>query len=183
MPVHVQEMENIHAWGIDPSTQCTGLTVLRPGEQSSFSTTSSPKRSKMPWFLRGAAMVQALVMWLACITPRRYTGHLVVGLEMPGVYAGQGDTAVRLGDIRGLFMGMIFYEYGEWLGAESLHLYPAIRPSSIKKALTGDGRASKQMVLSAVRANYNEDIVSFDEADSIGVALLALEQFRKERSG
>lgn len=125
-------------------------------------------------------MMQVLRTYLTCITPRDYEGHLLVGLEMPGVYAKQGDTSVRLGDIRGLFIGMLACEYAEQLG-ERLHFFPLVRPASIKLMLAGDGRASKSMVLSAVAEDYNQDIISSDEADSIGVALLALELFRRFR--
>ena len=168
-----------HVWGIDPGTNYTGLTILRPGEGNSFSTVLTGKTAQgLPWYWRGVAMMQILRTYLTCITPRDYSGHLVVGMEMPGVYAKQGDTSVKLGDVRGMFMGMLACEYYEQLG-DRLHFYPFIRPASIKLVLAGDGRASKDMVLQAVRADYNEDITSHDEADSIGVALLALGQFRK----
>jgi len=173
-----------HVWGIDPGTNYAGLTVLRPGEDKCFSTVLHVSKNARtePWYWRGVAMMQILRTYLTCITPRDYHGHLVVGMEMPGVYAKQGDTSVRLGDIRGMFMGMLACEYWEQMG-DRLHFYPSIRPASIKLILAGDGRASKQMVLNTVCTDYNEDITSFDEADSIGVALLALEQFRKEQCG
>lgn len=181
MPEHVQQMENVHVWGIDPGTRRSGLAVLRPGEGHSFSTTlGATSRDGPPWYMRGAKMTQVLRTYLTCITPRDYGGHLVVGLELPGVYRNTGITPVQLGDIRGLFMGMLVCEYMEQLG-DRLHLYPSIRPTSIKLMLAGDGGASKAQVLQAVYEDYSKDIVSFDEADSIGVALLALEQFRKDQ--
>lgn len=180
MPEHVEQMYGVHVWGIDPGTKRTGLTVLRPGEGGSFSTTLRAASDDPPWYLRGAAMVLALRTYLTCITSRSYDGYLVVGLEMPGVYKNTGITPVQLGDIRGLFMGMLVCEYELQLG-NRLRIYPSIRPTSIKLVLAGDGRAAKDMVLHAVVEDYSEDIISFDEADSIGVALLALEAFRKEQ--
>jgi Holliday junction resolvasome RuvABC endonuclease subunit len=179
VPKHVQEMKDVHVWGLDPGTKRTGLTVLRSGTNNSFSTILKATSDKPPWYFRGAAMVQALRTYLGLITPGHYDGHLVVGMEMPGVYGNQGDTPVRLGDVRGLFMGMLVCEYAREFG-DRLHVYPSIRPSSIKVLLAGDGRASKEMVLHDVQEDYSGEITSFDEADSIGVALLALEAFRKE---
>jgi len=180
MPEHVKEMEGIHVWGLDPGTRYTGLTVLRPGWGCSFSTVLRATSLKQPWYFRGAAMVQALRTYLTTITPRDYDGHLVVGMEMPAVYASQGDTSVRLGDIRGLFMGMLVCEYTAQMEGR-IHVYPSIRPASIKALLAGDGKASKEMVRHDVQKDYSEDITSFDEADSIGVALLALGTFRREQ--
>ena len=179
VPKHIEQLEGVHVWGIDPGTNYAGLTVFRPSTGNNFSTALTGKTAQdLPWYWRGVAMMQTLRTYLTCITPRNYSGHLVVGMEMPGVYAKQGDTSVKLGDVRGMFMGMLACEYYEQLG-DRLHFYPFIRPASIKLILAGDGRASKGMVLQAVRADYNEDITSHDEADSIGVALLALGQFRK----
>ena len=57
----------------------------------------------------------------------------------------------------------LFYEYKQ--------IYYA--PTSIKKKLTGNGKAKKKQVLDAVKELYKDiDIKNYDEADAIGIALM-----------
>jgi len=99
---------------------------------------------------------------------------------MPGVYGQRGDVSVKLGDARGLFMGMIACHYADKLGSR-LHIYADIRPTQVKKALTGSGRASKAQMLAEAQ-KWNPTIALPDEADSIGVALVALARYREEQA-
>ena len=180
VPSHVELEPNLHVWGYDPGTIYTGLTVLRHGRGNSFSTSIHAHNLDDSWVERGISMMLALQTYLGCITLPRGGSHLIVGLEMPSVYGGHGNVAVKLGDIRGMIVGLMVsnYMYMREMG-DRLHFYPNIQPGTLKKALTGYGRASKaQMIAEAQK--WNRELVLPDEADSIGVALVALRRYREE---
>lgn len=167
-----------YIWGFDPGTRRLAFTVLRPGNAGSLATWAEPIYPKDPWYKRSAGMVLHLRTWLSVIMPPEPKCHVAVGLEMPGVYKNQGQVPVQLGDIRGMIMQLFVGIYG-YAMCDRFHLYPGIRPTEIKKAMTGDGRASKQQVLQAARDIYNNDIDSQDVADSIGVAWVTLERLAR----
>lgn len=179
VPTHVKLETNLHVWGFDPGTIYTGLTVLRHGEGNSFSTSIHAGNLDDSWVDRGISMMLGLQAYLRCITSPRGESQLIVGLEMPSVYGGHGNVAVKLGDIRGMIMGLMVNNFMREDG-ERLHFYPNIQPGTLKKALTGNGRANKSEMVAEARKRWNPFLVLSDEADSIGVALVALQRYREE---
>lgn len=178
VPSNIEIPKGCHVWGIDPGTIYTGLTVLRAGWGSSFAASIHAHDLNDTWAVRGLSMVAALQSYLPCITTPKADGHLIIGLEMPGVYKNQGNVAVKLGDVRGLFMGLLAHSYADTRGAR-FHLYPNVHPAQMKKALTGYGRATKAQMLTEAQ-KWNSELALPDEADSIAVALVALQHFLED---
>lgn len=166
-----------YVWGFDPGTKRMAFTVFRPGDDGSLATYVESLHPDELWYVRAAGMVQHLRTWLSIMMPIGPESHLAVGIELPGVYNNRGITPVQLGDIRGMLMQLFVGTYG-YAMCERFHLYADIRPTQIKKAMTGSGRASKAEVLRAARDRHNDTIDSQDVADSIGVAWVTLERLR-----
>lgn len=171
---------NLCVWGFDPGTIYTGLAVLRHGRGNSFTTSIHAHNLDDGWVERGISMMLGLQTYLGCIALPGGGSQLIVGLEMPSVYGGHGNVAVKLGDIRGMIIGLMAfnYHYMRELG-NTLHFYPNIQPGTLKKALTGYGRATKDQMLAEAQ-KWNRELILPDEADSIGVALVALQRYREE---
>lgn len=98
-------------------------------------------------------------------------GMIVVGVEAP--WAGKNmQTALTLGEACGIIRAALLCKE-----AETIY---RIAPKEAKKALTGDGRASKLEVQRHVRMQFGQDL-SEDAADAVAVALAARIKYMEGR--
>ncbi|KQW79737.1 crossover junction endodeoxyribonuclease RuvC [Brevundimonas sp. Root1279] len=114
-----------------------------------------------------------LCAWQDWLEPKvREVGPTLIVIEAP-ILAGQTQIATTR-KLQG--MAGVTEMIGHRLGIEVAE----VATSQVKKALTGDGRADKQLMMAAARHYSLTPIVS-DEADAFGVWLCALRlRFPKE---
>lgn len=180
-PLLPRHSDRLIIWGLDPSTYCCGIAMLC-SYGASFTTTIRPCIEKNAnWLARGLGMYKRLLTLTELVTwpfKGKYTTK-IVGVEVPAVYSRQGDTAVKLGDIRGMLM-MVF---GLKPTQQGYIIYPDIRPLSAKHALTGDGWATKAKMIEKLTEAWvkmPEDWEA-DEADALGVALAAYNRYKESQ--
>lgn len=166
-------LENHVVLGLDPGTWAVGIAVL--GANSGYTT--HVQASKAPLLYRVADLYQQyrkLIRGMNGLGPRCF----VVGIEMPTVYPGQGNTPVRLGDIRGALIVATI----EALDYPIVGMYD-IAPSSAKVALAKDGHASKEQVMAAAKELWCPWLsgMTQDEADALGIALAAWKRYVAEK--
>lgn len=125
-------------------------------------------------------MCRAILSVCELITGSSSQATLVIGLEMPVVYGNRGDSVVKIGDIRGMLMLSILEHYVE-RDMLRLRVYPGIRPKSAKAHLAGDGNATKAQMVAMAKSWYKDEKAhSEDEADALGIALVAYNNYKAE---
>jgi len=167
-------LENYAVLGLDPGTWTVGVAIL--GANCGYTT--HIRASKAPPLDRVADLYAQYCGLLQWVNNVKRPLSFVVGIEMPTVYADQGNTAVRLGDVRGALI------VATCLGLD----YPIvgmydIAPSSAKVALAKDGHASKEQMIAAAKELWVpwEKGMRKDEADALGIALAAWKRYVKEK--
>lgn len=86
-------------------------------------------------------------------------------LVMERAFAGVNiATAIKLGEIRGLIMGVAMRHEVE---------IAELTPAEVKKEITGNGRASKEEIEFSLKhlLNFNRGQLSFDATDALAIGL------------
>lgn len=150
---------------IDPGSKLMGYAVVEFDRREVLHEfglvriTACQERNK---FLRGISdEVAALADKWSCDAGAIETGFAVVRHRGQNVMRG----SLALGEVRGAVM----------VGLGHCAHFIGINPSTVKKAMTGNGRADKNTVQRFARAMFNLDREpSEDEADAIAVGVAAM---------
>lgn len=151
------------ALGIDPGLAATGYAVIgtlgQAGDLCAWGAIKTSSAQSTPHRLQHIylGIVDLLVAWQPDI----------LVLEDVFVLDKYPNAAVQLGEVRG-----VIYLAAQQHGVEVV----AFRPTEVKSCLTGNGRASKEQVGSAVRRMlHSKDAIKPDHAsDAAALALMAL---------
>ena len=163
--------------GLDPATAC-GWAVLRAatGERVASGTWDCSLRKGEGPDMRYVRLRALLEELLVAYSDPPNAGPSVIAYELverhvrvvpgkppvPNTYAAQ-----TYGGILATILCL--------LGEMGLHRYVGIPVGTVKKAATGKGRASKEVMQKMARGRFNLGVVEEDEADALFVAVAALE--------
>lgn len=153
--------------GIDPGLtrqNPTGLALLNDSGKLLSSETFAPARSKMPWqnFLYVLADEILEFVW------SEKDRIDLIAYELPHV-AINAQSAIKLAHVCGMV-----------ITSASRYEIPVIgvQPSEAKKALTGKGNASKDLMIFEAQQQFGLSLPK-DIADACGIALAGLAKYRK----
>lgn len=145
--------------GLDLSLRETGWAILDDSREAHGVI-------KTPNTLRGARRLAYLLEKLEAVMP---AGHSVVAVEGYAMGA-RGNT----------------YDIGEWGGLTKWWLYQrgdcvclSVPPTNLKQFVTGSGGADKPRMVVAINRLMGTDIKNHNEADAVGLALIARQWYRK----
>jgi crossover junction endodeoxyribonuclease RuvC len=151
---------------VDPSISCTAISLIKSREDGKFElidkVTLSTKKTK--YLSRWKKKTDMYELWKFYLDSRIDTISFFVFENYS--YGSVGHLA-DLGELNGMFKKYI---------SDNNKSFDVIAPSSVKKLVTGDGRASKETVRDVVMTKFiNRNKIKFnnlDESDSaaIGVA-------------
>lgn len=155
--------------GIDPGLCTTGYGVLRFGtrvELLDAGTIRSRASDTLPQRL--AELYAGLVEVIASFHP------VVMGLEEVFSHYRHPSTAISMAHARGVLC---------LAGAQGGLRLVSLPPATIKKLITGNGRAGKEQVSGMVRRllGLREPIRPADVTDALAIALAAWESERNDR--
>lgn len=147
--------------GLDLSLRATGWADVNEAGGSIFGVLPKTK-------LKGVPRLLHLRRELRVVMP-----------EGPSVIAVEGYSMGSKGRV---------FDIGEWGGIAKLDLYERgdsvvllVPPSSLKMFVTGSGNAGKAEVVAAVNKRFGISTKDDNEADALGLALIARHWYRKPR--
>ena len=145
--------------GIDPGTRKMGWAVLLPGPRGGFQVLASGTL-KPPTAYGLNERLGALLGKLQTLLD----GHPIAALAIESAFVHKNPhTALALGQARGLPIALA--------AARSIPVFE-YAPATVKKHLTGSGRATKEQVRQMIRILLAlEHLPPEDEADAIAVGL------------
>lgn len=154
--------------GIDPGTRNMGYALLNfeKGKISLFEAglikiTAGELQEQIPQMLEAFEGI--------------FLKHNIDEVAMEDIfYAHNPKTTIKLAQFRGAIMLMILQQFGEF------NEYTALQ---VKKALTGNGKASKEQVAFMVKRllNIKKEIKPLDITDAIAVAITHSQRVRLKK--
>lgn len=161
--IPVSKTHLYRALGIDPGLAATGYAVIgtltKGGELCAFGSLKTSATHSIP---------ERLQSIYACIDSLIKTWQPgIIILEDVYVLDRFPNAAIQLGEVRGVI----------YLAAQDNRIeVMKIRPTEIKSCLTGNGRATKEQVHSAVKRmlGIKQDIKPDHASDAAALALIAL---------
>lgn len=154
--------------GIDPGTRNMGYALLNfeKGKISLFEAglikiTAGELQEQIPQMLEAFEGI--------------FLKHKIDEVAMEDIfYAHNPKTTIKLAQFRGAIMLMILQQFGEF------NEYTALQ---VKKALTGNGKASKEQVAFMVKRllNIKKEIKPLDITDAIAVAITHSQRVRLKK--
>jgi Holliday junction resolvasome RuvABC endonuclease subunit len=154
--------------GLDLSLASTGLAVAVDGELALMGniTSTGKKGDKHAQYMpRIVSMAEQINDWLADAHAQVGEFDLAV-IEAPSYNSRFGNPHERAG------LWWKIYEYLWTAGVE----IEALAPASRAKYITGSGKAAKEAVLEAARAQWGQEIPNHDIADAVGMSMWGWEK-------
>jgi len=148
--------------GIDPSYNSTGLIVLdqtaKIVEQKTFSTSKDKEIEERLIEFENEIKFIPNILNLHSV--------YIEGLS----YSSSGQFTLQMGALH-YFLRIFLFKNGV--------NYKVITPGSLKKFITGNGNAKKDLILLKTYKKWGEEFQISDLADAYGLARMAIEDFKK----
>jgi len=145
--------------GIDPSLSSTGLAVITPDEVIATTSIKTKPYRKYGKTLDTSIRLKYIADQILTFS-QRYTISLI-GIESPS-YGSRSSAVSELG-------GLFYIVLNRLTEVYDYEIILSIRPTTMKKHITGRGNATKEEVRNALCAQK----YSYDESDAIGIATTA----------
>lgn len=164
------DKNNFIVVGIDPSVRSTGVAVLRVQQDQpilieSFNIVTLKEDGQQ--FLATARRIDFIVKRIKSLSRKLERESIVYYcIESPSF----GSRAGRIADLGGLFYALLV----SMIGYEG-RLF-TISPSIVKKVTTGNGNASKELMIEAINRKFDLNFVKkdSDQADAVAIAYTGL---------
>lgn len=166
---------NLYFVGIDPSFTGTGLTILdNEGNTINQTLISTKNNDKDQHDIENRILTISnklnILTSFNCLDKKDENKSIVciedLSFGSKGAYAAQ--------------MAALNYYIRIFLLKNNIEYY-TVAPSKLKKFVTGDGRAQKNLMLKEVYKKWNIDLNDDNSADSYALARFALENYKLKR--
>jgi len=158
----MQEKRKVYV-GIDPSLSCTGVVILYNNCNNCDVFTIKTKAKENP----DCRINQILVEVCKIIDLLRFIYDVYVVIEGLSFYSAT-NTGLQLAGLN--------YVLRNYFLRNQINYY-ILPPTSLKKYITGNGRANKKEVIEAVNKRWNFNSKNDNECDAFGLAKYCQEKF------